>query len=113
MNKFSAGIALRWVLGTMGEDETVYLIAQALPVTLGVIDASQELLGDQPKGWRVGTFPVAYNRFDGKRAAGPVPIFCSVSPDATLKALQSSPEYAFECLQMLVRRLLVREEITR
>ena len=38
--------------------------------------------------------------------AGPVPVFFSNEPDKTLVELKKSPEFAFDCLQALVSRLL-------
>ena len=44
---------------------------------------------------------------------GPVPTFFSAKPEDTLKQLQQDPEYAFECLQALVSKLIARRELTR
>ena len=44
---------------------------------------------------------------------GPVPIFFSNDPPKTLEELQKSPQFAFECLQALVARLVERGELTR
>ena len=45
--------------------------------------------------------------------AGPVPVFFSNEPDKTLVELKKSPEFAFDCLQALVSRLLEKGELTR
>ena len=37
---------------------------------------------------------------------------CSEQPEVTLRQLTINPEYAFDCLQALVSRLLVRREMT-
>jgi len=42
-----------------------------------------------------------------------VPTFFSAKPEDTLKQLQQDPEYAFECLQALVSKLIARRELTR
>jgi len=44
---------------------------------------------------------------------GPVPTFCSQQPEVSAKQLTDNPEYAFECLQALVTRLLARRELSR
>ena len=44
---------------------------------------------------------------------GPVPVFFSEKPEATLENLKKSPEWAFHCLQVLVSRLLVRGQLMR
>jgi len=44
---------------------------------------------------------------------GPVPTFCSEKPEVSMKQLKESPEYAFDCLQALVSKLLARRELTR
>lgn len=61
----------------------------------------------------VASFPVSYEGFGTGDAAGPVPIFFSEDPEATLQVLKSSPEFALSCLQALVSRLLALEAITR
>ena len=45
--------------------------------------------------------------------SGPVPKFFSNDPSKTLEELQKSPQFAFECLQALVARLLERGELNR
>ena len=45
--------------------------------------------------------------------SGPVPKFFSNHPSKTLEELQKSPQFAFECLQALVARLLERGELNR
>jgi len=42
-----------------------------------------------------------------------VPTFFSTKPEETLKQLQMDPEYAFECLQALVSKLIARRELSR
>ena len=44
--------------------------------------------------------------------SGPVPTFFSDKPEDTLEDLKKSPEWAFQCLQALVSRLLVRGQLT-
>ena len=44
---------------------------------------------------------------------GPVPTFCSQQPEVSAKQLADNPEYAFDCLQALVSKLLARNELTR
>lgn len=41
-----------------------------------------------------------------------MPTFCSLQPEVTLKRLTEDEEYAFDCLQALVARLLARRELT-
>ena len=45
--------------------------------------------------------------------SGPVPKFFSNDPSKTLEELHKSPQFAFECLQALVARLLERGELNR
>ena len=42
-----------------------------------------------------------------------MPTFFSAQPEDTLKQLQQDPEYAFECLQALVSKLIARRELSR
>ena len=42
-----------------------------------------------------------------------MPVFFSNEPDKTLVELKKSPEFAFDCLQALVSRLLEKGELTR
>jgi len=60
-----------------------------------------------------GRFPVYYASFDGAAAVGPVPTFFSSNPEEATRQLSQDPEYAFECLQALVSKLLARRELTR
>ena len=48
-----------------------------------------------------------------KNFTGPVPTFCSEKPEVSAKQLVDNAEYAFDCLQQLVSRLLARNELTR
>ena len=61
----------------------------------------------------VASYKVGYMRFDGKLADGPVPVFFSADPEKTAQAMKNSPQFAFDCLQGLVARLLEREELSR
>ena len=42
-----------------------------------------------------------------------MPTFFSAQPEDTLTQLQQDPEYAFECLQALVSKLIARRELSR
>jgi len=42
-----------------------------------------------------------------------VPTFFSTDPEETARQLTRDPEYAFECLQALVSKLLARREMSR
>ena len=42
-----------------------------------------------------------------------MPTFCSQQPEVSAKQLADNPEYAFDCLQALVSKLLARNELTR
>ena len=44
---------------------------------------------------------------------GPVPNFFSSEPSKSLEELRKSPEFAFNCLQALVARLVERGELSR
>ena len=44
---------------------------------------------------------------------GPVPKLFSNEPQKTLEELKKSPQFAFDCLQALVARLLERGELSR
>ena len=46
-------------------------------------------------------------------ASGPVPVFFSNDPERSLEELKRDPAFSFQCLQALVARLLVRNELTR
>jgi hypothetical protein len=104
---------MRWLLGTYGDDQQIYLIAQVLPCSLAVIDANPALKSDHTRGMTAGKFRVDYTSFDGSTATGPVPTFFSTNPEESAQQLAQDPEYAFECLQALVSKLLARKEMTR
>jgi len=69
-SKERSGICLRWMLGTYGEEQAVYLIAQMLPCSLEVIEANQALKDDHARGMMAGKFPVHYEAFDNEVATG-------------------------------------------
>ncbi len=108
------GISWRWVLGQpVEEEEGVYLMTQMLPCSIGFIEKNPSLREDHSLGVMVLKTPVSFNSFVGDTAPGPVPTFFSSDPEASRKQLKESPEYAFQCMQRLVSRLLARREITR
>ena len=111
-SKERSGISLRWLLGTYDDDQKIFLIAQVLPCSLEVIEANPTLKSDHTRGMLAGKFEVHYDAFDNETATGPVPTFFSSNPEDSLKQLNQDPEYAFECLQALVSKLLARREMT-
>ena len=108
-----SGLSLRWLLGTYDDEQAIFLIAQLLPCGLEVIESCPALQSDHTRGMMVGKFPVHYEAFDDSMAAGPVPTFFSTNPEKSLAELKRDPEYAFECLQALVSKLLARGDMTR
>ena len=109
------GFAPLGVISLLNRSSLTTLISsvQALPCTLSYIEANPDLKDDTTKGVLCGEFKILYDFFDDTLASGPVPMFFSESPDVTLQELKSSPEWAFQCLQALVSRLLVRGQLTR
>jgi len=89
----------------------VFLRVQALPCSLAVIKASPSLRQDSTRCLIVAEFLVGYHAF--KNLPGPVPMFFSEDPAVTIDMLKRSPRYAFDCMQMLLARLIVTEDITR
>ena len=65
-----SGIVMRWLLGTFGEEQDIFLIAQALPCSLKVIEENPALRNDHTRGIMAAKFKVAYEEFDGTRASG-------------------------------------------
>ena len=107
------GLVWRWVLGQSVEDSGLSLMAQMLPCTISKIEACPALKEEHALGVIVMKIPVVYEALEGDKSSGPVPTFFSNDPDESLKQLKASPEYAFQCMQRLVSRLLARREITR
>ena len=107
------GICMRWLLGTLVGNTQILLIAQALPCSKAVIDANPSLQTDHTRGVLVDKFPIHYEQFNDEEVSGPIPTFFSTNPNQTLAALKKDPDFAFQCLQQLVARLLVRSELTR
>ena len=66
------GIALRWLLGTFGEEKDVHLIAQVLPCSMAVIDANPSLRSDHTRGIMAGRWKVHYEAFDDEIASGKI-----------------------------------------
>ena len=63
---------MRWLLGTFGEEKEVYLIAQALPCSMAMIEANAALKSDHTRGIMLGKFPVNYDSFDDDLASGKI-----------------------------------------
>jgi len=61
---------MRWLLGTFGEEKEVFLIAQALPCSMGVIEGNPALRSDHTRGVMAGKFNVYYDEFDDDLASG-------------------------------------------
>jgi len=61
----------------------------------------------------VARFAVAMESFDGVAAAGPVPTWFSVNPEATLIALKKSPDMAHAMCQALAKRIIKTEELNQ
>ena len=61
---------MRWLLGAFGDDGQIFLIAQALPCSMAVIEANAALRNDHTRGIMAAKFRVAYEEFDGERASG-------------------------------------------
>lgn len=90
---------------------TVYLKVQALPCTLDTIKANPALRQDSTRAIVVAQFPVGYTSFNN--LPGPVPTFFSEEPEATQAELKKSPKFAFDCMQILLARLVDTEQISR
>ena len=69
-----SGIALRWLLGTFGEDNQIHLVAQMLPCSLEVIEANAALRSDHTRGIMAAKWPVHYEKFDDEVASGKLKI---------------------------------------
>ena len=107
------GIVWRWLLGTPLGDPKLLLMTQALPCTIGVTEDNPALKSDHAMGVIVSKTPVLYDSFDDPSVLGPVPTFFSNEPDRTLRELRESPDYAYQCIQALVSKLLARRELSR
>ncbi len=105
-----AGICWRWALHIKAG--MVMMIVQALPCSLKAIKASAVLSSDGAAGITIAAHPLGYDRFESPATGWPVPTMFSSEPTKAQKALQESPEFAYECLQDLVANLLERQELT-
>jgi hypothetical protein len=101
----------RWQVGGSSLDQKVYLNVQALPCSLDVIKATPSLRTDSTRAIYVSSFFIGYRAF--KNIPGPIPMFFSQNPPETQKYLNDTPRFAFDCMQMLLGRLLETEQITR
>ena len=101
----------RWIVSGSTKDNRVYLGVQALPCNLATVKANPILRQDSTKAITVAEFPIGYTAF--QNLPGPAPMFFSEEPETTSAALKRSPQYAFDCMQMLMSRLIETEQITR
>ncbi len=88
-------------------------MTQALPCSKKAIERNQVLCSDHAMGIIVSKHPVLFDKFEDPSVLGPVPTYFSNDPERTLRELQESPDYAYQCLQALVSKLLARKELTR
>ena len=106
-----AGIVWRWMVGSSSGDNEVHLMVQALPCSLNLVKATPTLRQDSTRGIVVAKFHIGYTRF--ANLPGPKPMFFSEDPVATAAELRSSPQLAFDCMQILLARLIETEELTK
>jgi len=104
-------MAWRWQVGSNSNDLKVYLNVQALPCTLDVIKATPSLRTDSTRAITVSSFFIGYKGF--RNVPGPAPMFFSENPAETQKTLKDNPRLAFDCMQILLSRLLETEQITK
>jgi|688.fasta_scaffold429012_1 hypothetical protein len=71
--KSPIGAAVRWAI-VAGDDGQPAAMFQALPLSEPAITSKPQLRGDSPAVIHVASFPLSCKLFDGKAAAGPVPI---------------------------------------
>ena len=109
--KPGAGIVWRWMVGCTPGDSQVSLMVQALPCSLDLVKATPSLRQDNTRGIIVADFPIGYTAFNN--IPGPVPMFFSEEPNTTEKELRKSPQFAFDCMEILMSRLLDTDQITK
>ncbi len=102
----------RWLLGTTLDSVDVSLMTQALPCSINTVNSNPHLQADHSRGLIVSKYPVLFDKYDDPSVLGPAPTYFSNDPDKTRRELQESPAYAYECLQILVSKLLARKELS-
>ena len=105
------GMVWRWIVNSSTVDNRVYLRVQALPCNVNAIKANPILRQDSTKAIVVAQFPIGYTAF--KNLPEPVPMFFSEEPEVNSAELKKTPQFAFNCMQMLLSRLIETEEITK
>ena len=108
-----SGMAIRWMLAVNREGTGLEIQLQALPCAAAAIQAHPLLREDNVAVMVVSRHPVTAEFFDGKSAAGPVPILFSTKPEAAAEAFKASPEMAHHMIQLLASKLLMVEELDR
>ncbi len=81
----------------------VQLMVQALPCSMEVINSCEALKQDSALGITVAIYPLGYERFLGPELEGPVPTLFSDEPSKAQRAFMKSPQFAYNCLQALVK----------
>ena len=66
-------------------------MAQALPCSTSVINANPSLQTDHTRGVLVGRYPVKYDEFDNRMAAGPIPDFLQLQAGADHGPVEGQP----------------------
>lgn len=106
-------MAWRWTLGTLGKEEEIKLLLQALPCDKATVLKDPGVANEGVRGVVLVSYPVAYSRFKDAGVPGVKPTLFSKKPEDTLAQLKQSPEYAFRCVQLLARKILARQNVTR
>ena len=101
----------RWLVGSCCADTRVALKVQALPCNLATIKATPALRLDSTRGMIVAEFNLGFKEF--QNLPGPIPMFFSDRPDVTAAELKKSPQFAFDCMQLLLSRLTDTEQISK
>jgi len=107
-----AGVCWRWVLGLKDFSSDIHLMVMALPTSLDAIEANDTLSNDRTPGVVVASYKVGYMKFDLSGAHSPIPTLFSTDPAAALRSIKEDPFFIQRCLEILVSKLLVREELT-
>jgi hypothetical protein len=108
----NSGLSWRWMLAAAEGGSSLELHLQGLALNGNALQSTPALCKDNVATVLLAKFPVQVECFDGRKAAGPVPIFFSSNPIETAKELEDNVALAHAYIQALAAKILIPEEIT-
>jgi hypothetical protein len=107
-----SGLSWRWMLAAAADGIGLELHLQGLSCRGTAIQSTPVLCKDNVAAVTLAKYQVEARCFDGREAAGPVPVFLTSNPIDVAKQLEENQALAHGYCQALAQRILVPEELS-